>query len=952
MFFRLFSLSAMAMNRTYDIIVIGGGLSGFACAVKSAWNGKKVLLVERRPVLGWESTWACQLDFSGNGNSVAQSIINTLRKAGGFKQNRADAPILEMTLDRLADEAGVAVLLYSYPIRLIFDGETAFGVVIGNKSGEQILKAKVIVDATEEALLWRQTEQFRNNPAKHKIASKQIFFFNHSEGELKLPMALDNGTMLYPSIWKNEVLAEFSLEQNNILAAKMITPTVIKRIREEIPQLKNALVSHAANEPFPAEPLVCFDNACMEHPNIRNFFASGIWAAESDNTPVERLNLGERVGEIASKREGAKQFPDEMLTGSVLMPPEETTTDVIVVGGGTGGAIAGIAAGREGAKTMLIEASPILGGIGTGGAIHSYYHGVNGGIQDEVDERVKNLMPLFAGQWKIQGFHPEVKKTVLQQMLEEAGVDVLLNTVVSGVICKDVAVKQSRPGTAMAISEVQERKKSLTGVITVGPMGSSVYNAKAFIDSTGDGDVAVMAGAPFQTGRERDNLMHAFSQPCGYLADDGGLSFMNFDAGYVDPTDVADLTRGRRLGINILWRAEFNEQNRLLYLAPLIGLRQSRQILGEYQLSLADEISGRRFDDVISYTRAHYDNHGWDYENDSDEAALWVWALGNWDKIFGCEVPYRCIIPKNVDGLLLACRALSMTYDAHMAFRMQKDIQRIGEVAGIAAAMSAKNGIFPRDIDIKKLQSVLKKRGFLDEKYRPKQAIPTEEPRKLPATSALSGEKVNELVWVSTTARSPENALVLRTMLNSEDAVVRFKASAALAFLGGNDGVNELIKRVAGKSPEKITGWKSVPIWQSAIPFLGMARDKKAVPALLNVLKDENANLDAFVGVLRALERIGDKSVITAIFEFLKRENLPTERVLQISTGAALLKPVVDDARWQIELAAAETLIKLGEPHGKIRRIIKPHLEDERAYVRRYANKLMDTLTQRIGVIR
>lgn len=141
-------------------------------------------------------------------------------------------------------------------------------------------------------------------------------------------------------------------------------------------------------------------------------------------------------------------------------------------------------------------------------------------------------------------------------------------------------------------------------------------------------------------------------------------------------------------------------------------------------------------------------------------------------------------------------------------------------------------------------------------------------------------------------------------------------------------------------------------MWQSAIPFLGMAGDKRAVPSLLGVLNDEKASLDALVAVLRALERIGDASVIPAIGEFLKRENLPTERAFQVSAGAAFLKPVVDDARWQIELAAAETLIKLGAPPGQIRRIIQPYLEDKRAYVRRYANKLMDALGQRMGVIR
>ena len=941
-------------GKTYDMVVVGGGLSGLACAVKSARNGKKVLLVERRPALGWESTWAGQLDFSGKGKTVARGVIKTLARVGGFRRNRADAPILEMVLDRLAAQAGVEVLLYSYPVRLVVDGPTAFGVVIGNKSGEQVIKARVIVDATEEALLWKQTDPFRHQASLRKVGARQVFFFNHCEGKIRLPLAMGGGITLYPSIWKNEVLAEFDLERNDVLAARRMMPDVIKRIRAEVPQLRKALVSHAAVEPFPAGPLVHFDNSSPRHPLVKNLFAAGIWASEpGNNNPVGRLNLGEMAGELASRCEGAKKIPGELTVGSILTPPVEAATDVLVVGGGTGGAIAGIVAGREGADTMLIEASPVLGGIGTGGAIHWYCCGLPGGIQDEVDERVKKLTPLFTGKWKSGGYHPEVKKIVLQQMLEEAGVKIKLNTVVSGVICRNAAPGKGRPGKALKIRETADQRKCLAGVIAVAPGGVTVCNARTFIDSTGDGDVAVMAGAPFQAGRERDNIMHSFSQPCGNLAGDGSLSFMNFDAGYVDPTDVVDLTRGRRLGINIFfWSDGFNEKNRLLYLAPLIGLRQSRQIIGEYQLTLADGVAGRRFEDVISYTSAFYDNHGFDYENESDESVLWVWALGNWNKYFGTEVPYRSLIPKKVDGLLLACRALSMTYDAHMQFRMQKDIQRVGEVAGLAAAICAKKGILPRELDVKKLQSVLKKRGLLDEKHRPKPAISSGKRLQLPASSALSVEKATDLAWLATTDRSKDNALVLKSMLDSGNAVVRFKAAAALAYLGGNGGVRELIKRVTERTPEKIEGARTVPMWQTAIVFLGMARDKSAIPPILDVLNDEKANLDTLVSALRALERIGDDSVIPAIGAFLRRKNLPTERVLQVSMGVSSLKPVVDDARWQIELAAAETILRLGGARDSVARIITPHLEDKRSYVRTYANNLMKALAQSTGIIK
>lgn len=918
------------IGNLYDIAVIGGGLCGFAAAIRAARSGKSVLLVGRRPALGWESTWACQLDFNGSDSSIARRITDELSKAGGLKHGRADAPILEMILDRLAEEMGVSVLLYSYPVRLIFEDDLAFGIVIGNKSGEQIVKAKVIVDATEEALLWRQTDV---KAQKSIPDASQAFFFNHAEGEMQLPLDLGGGVTVHPSVWKGEVCVEFGIEKYDQLNTMRTIPDVIKLVRDEVPQLKDALVSHTGNEPFPLAPLVHLEDSGMKHPHLRNLFGAGIWSSEIENTPSGRLALGEEVGGIASECEGAEKFPREMMIGSFIGKPE-VMSDALVVGGGTAGAIAAIAAGREGARTTLIEASPCLGGIGTGGAIHSYYYGVRGGIQDEMDQRLKDLTPLFMGKWKVGGFHPVVKKVVLQQMAEDAGVNILLNTVVTGVLCEERNKAENEKETSIAISEGVEKRNKLLSVIAVGPEGIAAYGAKAFIDSTGDGDVAVMAGAPFVIGREKDNLPHAFSQSSGRLAKDGGLAHNNFDAGYVDPSDVEDLTRARRLGVNQYWREKFTEDNRLLYIAPIIGIRQSRQIVGEYQLTLADEIIGRRFEDAISFTEAHYDNHHHDYENESDEAALWVWVLGNWQEKIGCEVPYRCLIPKNVDGLILACRAISISYDAHMEFRMQNDMQRIGEVAGIAAVMASKKGIYPREIDVKELQAILKKSGILDEKYRPKPAITERRVLELPAPEELDAQETKELVWIST-HRDPGSALALKDMLNSENPHTRFRASAALAWHGLDAGVPELLKCVEERVSGETEGRRNVPFWQAAIPFLGMAEDKRAVPALIGVLRDEKAGLDALIGAARSLGRIGDECAIPALREFLKREALPTVRVMNSGWGT------VDDAKWQIELTVAEALSKLGAPAQEVHQIVEPYLKDSRAYVRRYASNLL-----------
>lgn len=922
----------------YDIAIIGGGLCGVACAIKLAYNRKNVIVIERRPSLGWESTYACQLDFGGTGDTVAQNIVKRLDNVGGFRNNITDSPILEIVLNRFLNDMGISLLLYSYPVRLIYEGDTAFGVVIGNKGGERIIHSKVIVDSTEEAVLWKQTF---HSGLYDLPPARQSIFFNHAEGNLDLPLALGDGITLYPSIWEGEIRAEFLVDSYDPLSARRKIPQIITRIRDEVPQLREALVSHTGNEPFPESTLI--SNGKIEHPNIRNFFGCSIWSEDVDNTPIGRLNLGEKVGDIISKCNIREVPTEDIMTGSYFDQSAGTSSDVIVIGGGTGGAIAAISAGREGVRTELIEASPILGGIGTGGAIHSYYYGVDGGIQDEISDKVNELSPLFLGKWKVTGFHPEVKKIILQQLLESAGVDIKLNTVVSGVLFKDSDIRSEKSkARSIATIDDEKRVRDLCGIIAVGPMGLSIHNAKVFIDSTGDGDVAVMAGAPFQIGRELDNLMHAFSQPCGNLDGNGNLSFMNFDAGYVDPTNVEDLTRGRRHGINLFWQDRFTDETRLLYIAPIIGIRQSRQIIGDYQLTLEDEISGRRFDDVISYTVAHYDNHGWDYENDSDKAILWVWVLGNWGKKIGCEVPYRCLLPQNVENLLLACRAVSVTYDAHMEFRMQKDIQRIGEVAGIASAISVKKEVSPRKINVKELQTILKDRGLLDENYRPQPAIPADRPLELPSFTELDVEKVNEIVWVST-YKGQESIIALKGMLGSNDPVIRFKASAGLALHGSSEGLAELIKCVENRVQEKDKANKTVPMWQSAIPFIGMIGDKSAIPTLLNVLEDKSASLDAIIGAVRALERIGDTSVIPELYKLLKRENLPSSRVLQVSTGRTT--PAVEDAKWQIELATASALSKLGASANDVQKIIEPYIKDERAYVRRYAEKLLKNLT-------
>jgi len=942
----------------YDVAVVGGGLCGVATALTVAMEGKRVILIEERSATCWEVTWANELSFevaqasvvrAGEKFKVLEAVQQRLESVGGASNGRIDAPITEMLVDKLLDEAGVDVLLFTFPEGLFSDGELALSVSVGFKGGRGMIRAFVFVDATEDGILWRQAGAQLNGLDGRK--GKQVVAFNHVGGEVSGTLTTScpdelgiTEMVLKPSVWRGEAFLEFTVKSLSPVDGRLKIVTAIEHARSSFDALSKALVTHTGHELMPVDVPWCDYEGEHVHPLVRNLIGAGLWACKDDsvrrfaNGVVGRLAWGELAGRIASqvadevKRSGdADRWMERLRSAKPLFQPSHERTEIVVAGGGTAGAIAAIAAGRRNAKVVLLEWSTMLGGMGTAGGIHTYYYGVKGGLQDEVDERVDAVSKVFAGESGFVGFHPEAKKFVLTDMAISAGVDLRLKTVAVG-----------------ALVEPYGEGKRVSAVETVGVSGCSTIYANSFIDCTGDGDIAALAGAEFVLGREADLMLHAYSQPAGIIDERGRLSFLNFDAGYVDPTDVVDMTRARRTAIRHYWREKFTCEKRLLYIAPLLGVRQGRHIIGDYQLTLFDETIGRKFDDAVSYTWANYDNHSFDYENESYEAIFWVWALGQLAKPIGCEVPYRCMLPKGIDGLLVACRALSMTVDAHHEFRMMRDMQRLGEVAAIAASIALRRGTTVRKIDIGELQSELKRCGLLgdDEVVKCPLSLPLPEQfRRMPSEfikapseellkeceAVLSSEKPEDAFWLLAHDGERAKDILLKT-LNSQSEKMRFYAASALAMLGYDDGAHELIECVRQRRGMLHRGSKTAPMWLTAILMLGKLRCKDATRVIVEVLNDKDASLDALIASVRALGRIGDTSVCGALLNLVGREDLPTQRQLQVSVG--MIPPVVEDARWQIELAVAEALAMLGRPTPQL---AMKHINDERAHVRRLA---------------
>ena len=940
----------------HDVIIAGGGLSGFAAARACALAGLDTLIVERRPLLGWESAWALNLDLHGGTSDAARVLSSRMESAGGLKDGRLDAPILEMILDREATSCNLKVLLYSQCIAPLIDEQGMGGVIAAGKSGEMALRSRAFVDATENGLLWQRAGgsiHLTQGPARFAL-------FINGVGAMGLPLSMGSTAgveylVLKPGVWPGEVAVEFVIPSSDVRAARRMLPQVLGYLREAVPQFGDSLVTNVAVEPFPLTCGRSYFEEDNQHRDIANLFAAGSWAAEDAaamRTVAGRLDFGEAAGKTVAQRfphlPERSTWPDS--SPSLSAPPLHET-EVLVVGGGTAGALAGIAAAREGARTTLLEACTFLGGIGSGGGIHSYYHGIPGGLQDEVDARMRETTPLFGPVNKAPGFHPETKKVVLQQMAEEAGVKLVFDTTVTGVEVEDLPTDLPSKGTGRRAS------RRIRGVVTAGPEGGAAYRAAVVIDSSGDADVAFMAGAPFTYGRETDSLPHAYSQAAGVLDGEGRLRIVNFDAGYCDPTDVEDLTRARRLGLKHFERDHYAEEHRLVYIAPLIGLRSSRHIVGDYRLTLADEIVSREFPDVIAYAKSHYDNHALDYANESDEAMLWVWLLGHWRTPIGCEIPYRCLLPQSVEGLLVACRALSVTHDAHNQLRMQRDMQRLGEAAGIAAALSIRQKVTPRQLPLEELQQKLLQTGALGQRKAPELTageLPAiHAPEALPAAlpllpvdqlaQELENDNPRAAVWPL--CRYGEDAIpALRNALASDKPDTRFWASVGLAMLNQPESASALIERVRARENDRTDSLRIAPTWYGAMVLLGRLGDRNAVPAISDVLQDSSVELDALIAAVRALGRIGDPAGIAAVEKLMERGDLPVTRTL--SSGP--VNRVVEDARWQIDLAAAEALARMGTARPDL---VEPYVEDERAYVRRYANRILEErlLRHRVG---
>ena len=421
--------------------------------------------------------------------------------------------------------------------------------------------------------------------------------------------------------------------------------------------------------------------------------------------------------------------------------------DVIVCGGGLAGAVAAIAAARSGAKTLLIEKQNCAGGVMTSGILSMLgplddgHQRVIRGIPAEIVDRLADMGGATATLPFELGFiliNHEMLKLLFDRMFDESGVNVLYHS--------------------LAV-DVQMKEEAIDKIVIANKGGLMECVAGIFVDGTGDGDVAFKAGCKYEMGRKGNGWMQPMTTVCRLggvdpkvykfegnftYSDDikkalksgemtipaDGIGAANFVPGMegviavnmshiygVDPTSPSALSRAEIVGrqqaqeIVSFFRKYVAgcKEAFLLDTSTLIGIRESRRFIGEYVLTVEDIVSDRRFEDAVAANAYHLDIH-----NEPDDKLLEEKKrLCREGRLVGPKqyyhIPYRCLLPKGADNLLVSGRCISTTHEALSSTRIGPCCMALGQAAGTAAALCAKSGTLPGDLKIDALRTVLLK---------------------------------------------------------------------------------------------------------------------------------------------------------------------------------------------------------------------------------------------------
>ncbi len=430
----------------------------------------------------------------------------------------------------------------------------------------------------------------------------------------------------------------------------------------------------------------------------------------------------------------------------------ETGYDLVVAGGGPAGAAAAICAGRLGAKVLLVESTGCLGGMGTSGLVTAFDPMANGERSLVGGFMLELVEAMYARGYMSPGLDPDCWRKLDHRWspFRVEGLKLLLD---------EFAIKagvEVRFFTRVIDVDVEANNREVCGVVLTNIEGFSFVKARTFVDATGDAILANLCGVPCrEAGRDTPRIMPAtlpslftsidwdgrkggekellfqaleaghFTQYDRHLP---GLSRVGHQVGYLNGGHIFNLNalRNRDLSDGVMWGRKLAceyldfyrqhipgcEKMEHVTTASLLGIRESRRIVGEYELNMDDYLARRQFPDQIGVFSKYVDIHPYDCSKEE-----WDRFLMEKDKTarlapgecFG--IPYGILVPQGWKNLWVAGRCASSDVMVHGSIRVQPAASMMGQAAGTAAVQSLRTGQPACDLDTQELVETLRLQG-------------------------------------------------------------------------------------------------------------------------------------------------------------------------------------------------------------------------------------------------
>lgn len=793
----------MMEENSKRVVILGGGVAGCIAALMAAEEGFLPILVESRAFLGYEINGRYQMFMDAEGWEAYQSkgILRLDGKLCGeeicfFQGQMKTALIKQITA------AGIPCFLFSHLGGIVCDREKNLaGIVLANSYGAWYLPADFVLDCTADRVLRRMCEGkgvCKGN--KHAAWVMELEGLQTQEKILHIQRegALETTVKVHSSRkGEKTVLVEFEMpleeETEECFGRTRLENAVRYRAVQILGELRNIFydqkihlvnMSSEAAVRADAEEIKseCGVRGCFENPRPIQF---PFRVSDLLQTQEEIRKIIERFGVFADNGifcpadgEGfiyqngeAEKLTDRiwkmdkkpyMVWGTAIWPVKFTWdgiaklhVPVVVVGLGTAGM--SVLQGLGETDNIGIEAQYVLGGTRTAGHVINYYYGRSGGYTEELEEE---LLRFDRDILHTPSMHGKKCGYLSLAMMHHCKAWEESRTLLLGSVVFDVVMREGRAA----------------GVIVANEYGIFRIDADVIIDTTGNGDVAVLAHAEYEFGDPEDGICQTYSQWGVEETEPEDFYQRRYVGDYdmVDTSDYADMIRASVCA---------QLDNSPYYSSNPVSYREGRRIMGEDYLNLDRAILNKDIKEPITVAVSTIDNHG---RISADISRMGFCAV---ERAYRTAIPLGCFIPRGIKGMLVGGKAISVDRDTLSLVRMSADIQNAGYALGIVGKIMADH---PEERpDYGQIRARLDEKNLLPENF-----LQPGIPDVFTAVDRLDSKDAFSLRDVLLQDKREVLPLLKQTYRACSDTEKRLLLAKALAWFGDGEGRELLLERM------------------------------------------------------------------------------------------------------------------------------------------------------------